>query len=71
MGVFVVIVSRQNSIVLSGDVYLDEKYFIMAHSEVGLRPDGKRQHELLRNQWYVAMALGPETNVMDVVDGKG
>jgi hypothetical protein len=40
----------QDSIVLSGEVYVDEKYFTVAHSEVELRPDGKRYRGLSRKK---------------------
>ena len=61
----------QDSIVLSGEVYVDEKYFTVAHSEVELRPDGKRYRGLSRNQWCVAVALGPGKKAMATVEGKG
>jgi hypothetical protein len=56
--IFAALASWQDSIVLSGGVYVDEKHFTVAHSEVELRPDGKRYRGLSRNQWCVARGLG-------------
>jgi transposase-like protein len=69
--VFAALASWQSSIVLSGGVYVDEKYFTVAHSEVELRPDGGRCRGLSRNQWCVAVALGPGKKAMAMVEGKG
>jgi hypothetical protein len=69
--IFAALASWQDSIVLSGGVYVDEKYFTVAHSEIELRPDGKRYRGLSRNQWCVAVALGPEKKAIAMVEGKG
>jgi hypothetical protein len=69
--IFAALASWQDSIVLSGGVYVDEKYFTVAHSEVELRPDGKRYRGLSRNQWCVAVALGPGKKAMAMAEGKG
>jgi len=61
----------QDSIVLSGEVYVDEKYFTVAHSEIELKADGERHRGLSRNQWCVAVALGPEKKTMAIVEGRG
>jgi len=69
--IFAALTSWQSSITLSGDVYIDEKHLAVAHSEIELRPDGKRYRGLSRNQWCVAVALGPEKKTMAIVEGRG
>jgi transposase-like protein len=61
----------QDSTIPSGNVYIDEKYLTVAHSEAELRPDGKRYRGLSRNQWCVAVALGPGKKAMAMAEGKG
>jgi hypothetical protein len=69
--IFAALASWQSSITLSGGVYVDEKYLAAAHSEVELRPDGKRCRGLSRNRRCVAVALGPEKKAMATAEGKG
>jgi transposase-like protein len=61
----------QDSIALSGEVYVDEKHLAAAHSEVELKADGERYRGLSRNRWCVAVALGPEKKAMAMAEGKG
>jgi hypothetical protein len=61
----------QDSIALSGEVYVDEKHLAAAHSEVELKADGERYRGLSRNQWCVAVALGPGKKAMAMAEGKG
>lgn len=68
--VFAALRGWQDSTILSGEVYIDEKYFTIAHSEVELRPDGKRYRGLSRNHWCVTVALRPGKQVMAMVEGK-
>lgn len=69
--IFAALASWQDSIVLSGGVYVDEKHLAAAHSEVEPGPDGKRCRGLPGNQWRVAAALGPGKKAMVMAEGKG
>jgi len=69
--IFAALASWQDSIVLSGEVHVDGKRFTAAHSEIELKADGKRCRGLSRNQWGVAVALGPGKKAMAIAEGKG
>jgi hypothetical protein len=45
--------------------------YLSLGGEVELRPDGGRCRGLSRNQWCVAVALGPGKKAMAMVEGKG
>ena len=68
--VFLVLREYQNSLVLSGDVELDETYYKVRYADVQKKDDGKEYRGLSRNQICIGIACD-HSSVICFVEGNG